>query len=230
MGVVLLLVSNVIFFILWITGAHPPAGTIGAVAGAAVSGVVAVALAVVASIDRQRDRQERERVMTEEHLVHSFQYFTGGSGGQQKRSVGISAVEGFSKEVPRLRGVFVPLLVNQVIYVLTKIPEGPRDEALDNHEKDNLERMIDLLNQFRSSGDFAKYYARRFESVRGALRKRRTSALSRSAQLAPSRTCPGCGAVYGAFALGRPSTHTHSRARTHRCPFCVGACSPDPPA
>jgi hypothetical protein len=164
-GVVLLLVSNVIFFILWITGAHPPAGAIGAVAGAAVSGVVAVALSVVASIDRQRDRRERERVMTEEHLVQSFQYFTGGSGGQQKRSVGISAVEGFSKEVPRLRGVFVPLLVNQVIYVLTKIPEGPQDEMLDNHEKDNLERMIDLLNQFRSSGDFAKYYAKLAEEI-----------------------------------------------------------------
>jgi hypothetical protein len=168
LGVLLLTGLSAAFFVLWITGAHLQPEAVGAVAGAAVSGLVAVVLAVLSSVERQRERQEREveqrlerqereRSSTEEYLVRSFQYFV---GGQQKRSIGISAIEGFSAEVPRLRGVFIPLLVNQVIYVLTKVPEDPADKILDDHEKDNLERMIELLGRFRGLAGFELYYAR----------------------------------------------------------------------
>lgn len=168
LGIVLLLATNVTFLVLWITDSHPPEGAVGAIAGAAVSGLVAIVLAVLTSLERQRDAkelerervrdaQERERTRIEEYLVQSFQYF---EGGQQKRSIGISAVEGFSNQVSGLRRVFVPLLANQVIYILTKIPEHPQAEELDSHEKDNVERMIDLLCEFRSAGSFEKHYER----------------------------------------------------------------------
>src|SRR6266508_4277382 len=58
---------------------------------------------------------------------------------------------------------------------------------------------------------------RRFESVRGLCKKRRTSALSRSDRLAPRRTCGGYGAVYGAFASPRPFVMASPDARSLAC-------------
>ena len=181
-GVALLLVTDFAFFLLWVKDANPSPESVGAIAGAAISGVVAIVLSVLSFLDRRAERRQRERErdadhnerdyhLIREYLFQSLEHFT---GGQQKRSVGISAVEGLSEQVPELRPIFAPLLVNQVIYVLTKIPEQivserpkraedatkPKrfDEAdLDKHEANNLDRMLELLRQLRRP-DLERYY------------------------------------------------------------------------
>jgi len=167
----LLVALCVTFIVLWATDAHLTPEATGAVAGAAVSGLVAIALAVLGFVERRADAQrrqdereadahERRQTRNESYMIESFGFFTGGT---QRRGVGISAVEGLLPELPDLRGVFVPLLVNQAIYVLTKVPESKKrsdvaaevtenaagGKALDDHEKDNFNRMIALLAELR---------------------------------------------------------------------------------
>ncbi len=73
----------------------------------------------------------------EEVVLKSLEYFTGHS---QRRNVGIAVVEGAWNEASHLRPVFVPLLVNQAVYLLE---ESGRGEA--RHELENLERIMSLV-------------------------------------------------------------------------------------
>lgn len=166
MGVIGLLGAlSLILLVLWLTNAHlPPAGT-GAVAGAAISGIIAIALAALGYADRRADARERELERIEDYMIQSFHFFIGGT---QRRGVGVSAVEGLLSQVPNLRGVFVPLLVNQAIYVLTKVPEVAGEKALTDHEKDNLDRMIAVLSDELRLGDteHAPHYAKLATEIR----------------------------------------------------------------
>jgi hypothetical protein len=64
----------------------------------------------------QREAEaERERARRDAYLFQAFRYFTGHT---QPRNVGISIIEGFWQEAPDLRGVYIPLLVNQAVYLL----------------------------------------------------------------------------------------------------------------
>jgi hypothetical protein len=66
-------------------------------------------------------------------------------------------------------------------------------------------------NRWQPTATVSERMVRRGSTVRvrqRALQNRRTSALSRSGRLAPTRTCGGYGAVYGAFALARPYSLT----------------------
>jgi hypothetical protein len=58
-----------------------------------------------------------------------------------------AVLEGYWEEVPELRGVLVPLIVNQTIYLLTQ-----SDQKEARHERDNLERLIDLLRRYGTLG------------------------------------------------------------------------------
>ena len=179
----LLATSSLGLLALWLTDTHlSPAGT-GAVAGAAVSGIIAIALATLGyaerradararELERRADKNERELERTEGYVIQSFQFFTGGT---QRRGVGVSAVEGLLSQAPHLRSVFVPLLVNQATYVLTKVPESRQpstehapdaQKPLTEHEKDNLNRMIAVLARFRPGDtEHEQHYANLLDAI-----------------------------------------------------------------
>lgn len=115
---------------------------------ALTTGVVSIVVSGLAHLDRVRSdaerkdlraQQERERrsVRYEEVVLKSLEYFTGSS---QRRNVGIAVVEGAWNEASHLRPVFVPLLVNQAVYLLEESGQG---EA--RHEVENLERIMSLV-------------------------------------------------------------------------------------
>jgi hypothetical protein len=162
-AICLLVGSDVVLLALWLSGTALSPGATGAIAGAIVSGVVAVGLSGLGVIERREMRRE-------EHLLRALDYFTGKT---QRRSVGISVVEGLARSAPELHPVIVPTLVNQGIYLVSKIPDKrtdkrgsnttnePRVDAgdesdgdddrghgLTDHEKDNLDRIVTLLSDF----------------------------------------------------------------------------------
>jgi hypothetical protein len=96
------------------------------VAAACVAGMVSIVLAVINQQDRQRERDERQKIQDreaaerintrqEENVLRALEYFTGQT---QRRNVGIAIVEGYWHTTPHLRGILVPLLVNQAVYLL----------------------------------------------------------------------------------------------------------------
>jgi type II secretory pathway pseudopilin PulG len=100
--------------------------------------------------ERQQATQERQRDKRDTYLFEALKWFTGGT---QKRNVGISIVEGYWTEIPHLKGILVPLLANQAIYLLT---QSEQDTAL--HEYDNLNRIMVLLIEFEEKHKFRAYY------------------------------------------------------------------------
>jgi hypothetical protein len=72
---------------------------------------------------------------TREYLFSGLKWF---EGGTQQRNIGISVIEGHWSAFPSLRSVWRPLLVTQVVHVMTK---GDDSET----ERNNADRMIALL-------------------------------------------------------------------------------------
>jgi hypothetical protein len=164
---------------------------IAGVAAACVTGAISVVLAIVNLLDRQREQQERgaaldreakerasarqtdaeertrtreaeekERTRTrqEENVLQALQYFTGKT---QRRNVGIAIVEGYWHSVPTLRGILVPLLVNQAVYLLEQ-----SKEINDRHEADNCSRIVNLLViSSDTDPNIAHYYRELLASV-----------------------------------------------------------------
>ena len=77
--------------------------------------------------------RERKSAREEERLGKTLDYFTGGS---QRRSIGISLLEGVWASNPRFRGVLVPLIANQIVYLLLS------SESHDAHNERNLTRLV----------------------------------------------------------------------------------------
>ena len=120
---------------------------IGLVA-AVVPGVISVVVAVIGHLDRRqaaverealrrREDRERESLRYEQIILSSLGYFTGKT---QKRNVGIAVLQGAWDKAPHLRSIFVPLLVNQALYLLE---ESEQEEA--RHERENLDRIMELV-------------------------------------------------------------------------------------
>ncbi|MDQ6900106.1 MAG: hypothetical protein M3072_11460 [Candidatus Dormibacteraeota bacterium] len=101
-----------------------------AVMGGSVAGIVSILLAVFGIVERQSTRRE-------DHVVQALAYFGGHS---QPRNIGISVIEGFCTLTPALQDLFIPLLVNQTMFLLAE--SGQHDAP---HEVDNLERIVGLL-------------------------------------------------------------------------------------
>jgi hypothetical protein len=125
---------------------------IGLVA-AVVPGVISVVVAVIGHLDRRqaaaereslrrREDQERESLRYEQIIPSSLDYFTGKT---QRRNVGIAVLQGAWSKAPHLRSIFVPLLVNQALYLLE---ESEQEEA--RHERENLDRIMELVISSRS--------------------------------------------------------------------------------
>ncbi|MGW3959268.1 hypothetical protein ACWED2_05565 [Amycolatopsis sp. NPDC005003] len=134
---------------------------------AVITGVVSIVLAAFNYFDRQReaderlatqtkDRDERTQTRQEENIFHALEYFTGRT---QRRNVGISIIEGYWHDIPRLRGILIPLLVNQGKYLLLQ-----SENTDSEHETDNCIRIMQLLTapsklQSRDSdSNFDQYY------------------------------------------------------------------------
>lgn len=144
---------------------------VAGVGAAAITGAVSIVLALISLQDRQREADEREQMQRrseqertrsrhEEHVIRALDYFTGHT---QRRNVGIAIVEGYWHTAPDLRGVLVPLLVNQAVYLLE---ESNQADAV--HEADNCRRIVDLLLRLDAgsiSPDLMDYYRVLLRSV-----------------------------------------------------------------
>ena len=182
--ILLMVVSAAAFAVVaWLAlakaGDFTPDATVGLVA-ALVPGLISVVVAAFGYLDRTqaaaererfrdqetreresiRDRETKEREVTryEEIVLKSLDFFTGKT---QRRNVGISIVQGAWDRTTHLRPVFVPLLVNQAVYLLE---ESGQDEA--RHEKENLDRIMQLVIASVATDDFPqKTYQRLDESL-----------------------------------------------------------------
>lgn len=160
-------------------GDFTPDATVGLVA-ALVPGLIGVVVAALGYLDRkqaaaertrardqeaieresirERDEHEREVIRYEEIVLKSLDFFTGKT---QRRNVGISIVQGAWNRATHLRPIFVPLLVNQAVYLLE---ESGQDEA--RHEKENLDRIMQLVIDSVAGNDFPQtMYQRLDESL-----------------------------------------------------------------
>ena len=91
--------------------------------------LVAILTLVIGYLERRQGREE-------ERLAETLEYFVGGS---QRRSVGIALIEGLWANKPRHHAVIVPLIANQIVYLLLST------DSVDIHNKRNLERLFDIL-------------------------------------------------------------------------------------
>lgn len=132
-----------------------------ALVGAMTAGVVSLVGAVVVQRLNQKDRRreiqraEAERMQTrrEEFLFRSREHF---GGGTQERSVGIAIAEAFWKRVPDQVDVLVPLLLNQVVYLLAVV--GTTKSADAAHERQNVRRILALLDEIGAVERFRDSY------------------------------------------------------------------------
>jgi hypothetical protein len=92
---------------------------------------------------------ERRQAREEERLAGTLDYFVGGS---QRRSIGIALIEGLWINKPRHHDVLVPLIANQIVYLLLST------ESLDAHNERNLVRLIFIFKAIPNLR--TKYYDR----------------------------------------------------------------------
>jgi len=91
---------------------------------------------IVAVITLVMGYRERKSAREEERLSKTLDYFDGGS---QRRSIGISLIEGVWLKNPRYHSVLVPLVANQIVYLLLST------ESRDAHNERNLVRLVMIL-------------------------------------------------------------------------------------
>lgn len=111
---------------------------------ALVSGVISIVVSAFSHLVQLRAATERRETRYEELVLKSLDYFTGQT---QHRTVGIAIVEGAWDGATHLRKVFVPLLVNQAMYLLEQSPD-------DTYEQQNLDRILRIVADAYASKDF----------------------------------------------------------------------------
>jgi len=145
---------------------------IAAITGAVSGGVISAAGTIVSQwfSGRERERmnvrleKERERMRIEEFLFRALEHF---GGRTQERSVGIAIAEAYWKSTPEQLDVLVPLLLNQLVYLLAvQDSEKSADAA---HERQNVRRIVELLAQIDEVDRFRDSY----ESSLRAIRRKR---------------------------------------------------------
>ena len=93
--------------------------------------VVALVTLAIGYVDRKAARED-------DLLGKTLGYFEGGS---QRRSIGISLLEGIWIRKPITFPVIVPLIANQIVYLLHST------ESHDAHNERNLVRLVMLLQK-----------------------------------------------------------------------------------
>ncbi len=86
--------------------------------------------------------RERIEAREEGRFEETLQYFTGGT---QKRSVGIALVEGVWRYKPQYLNILVPVISNQIVYLL--LVTDSKDEV---HEERNLIRLLNIFSDIPS--------------------------------------------------------------------------------
>ncbi|MGB8508344.1 MAG: hypothetical protein WCD76_08060 [Pyrinomonadaceae bacterium] len=92
---------------------------------------------------------ERKQTREEERLGRTLDYFDGGS---QRRSIGIALIEGLWMNKARHHDVIVPLIANQIVYLLLS------SKSSDAHEERNLVRLVMIFKSIPNLR--AKYHDR----------------------------------------------------------------------
>ncbi|MCD4692296.1 MAG: hypothetical protein K8R79_05240 [Calditrichales bacterium] len=92
---------------------------------------------------------ERQKKHKDDILLKATEYFTGDT---QKRSIGISLIEGMIKSNEKYYDVIIPLLSNQFVYLLLQ-----SDTKSPIHEERNLVRIFFLLRDMIHSNK-TKYH------------------------------------------------------------------------
>jgi hypothetical protein len=87
---------------------------------------------------------ERKATRDDDLLGKTLGYFDGGS---QRRSIGISLLEGIWIRRPGTFPVIVPLIANQIVYLLHST------DSHDAHNERNLVRLVMLLQQIPNLKD-----------------------------------------------------------------------------
>ena len=103
---------------------------------------------------------ERRSAREEDRLGKTLDYFGGGS---QKRSIGISLLEGVWAKNPRYFSILVPLVANQIVYLLLST------ESHDAHNERNLVRLVAIL---KSVPQLREKYHDRWADVCDAIHKK----------------------------------------------------------
>jgi hypothetical protein len=118
--------------------------------------------------ERTNDLQERTQAKREEFLFRALEHF---GGHTQERSVGIAIAEAYWKSTPEQLDVLVPLLLNQLVYLLAVQPSNKTADAA--HERQNVRRIaqllarIDKVDRFRDSYEFSLRAIERKRAGRG---------------------------------------------------------------
>jgi hypothetical protein len=122
-----------------------------------ITAVVAAGGWIVAIITLVQGFLERRAAREEDRLGKTLDYFDGGS---QRRSIGISLIEGIWLNKPRYRDIIVPLISNQVVYLLLS------SESHDAHNERNLVRLVMILTKIQN---FREKYHDRWGDVSDAI-------------------------------------------------------------
>ena len=107
---------------------------------------------------------ERREIRKADLLLRTVSYF---EGGTQKRSIGIALVEGMQTSDKANLGVLVPLLVNQLVYLLLHpdVKDSP-------HEQRNVVRIYLLLKSIFANLEFRKQFTMSWCEVGDAIGRR----------------------------------------------------------
>ncbi len=131
-----------------------------------IASAITIALGgwIVTLIALWRTHKHQSQIKSESFIaaLESF------SGGTQNRSIGISIIEGNWDERKELRKVWVSILHSQAIYLLT---QSENDKA---HERDNLDRIMNLLESIKD--DAQQLSPRQRTSLVDAVRNNRNPA------------------------------------------------------
>ena len=112
--------------------------------------------------EREADRGEQAQSRREEFLFRALEHF---GGGTQERSVGIAIAEAYWRSVPEQLDVLVPLLLNQLVYLLSVVDRAKSADAA--HERQNARRIVDLLDEIDQVDRFRDAYTSSLRAITG---------------------------------------------------------------
>jgi hypothetical protein len=104
--------------------------------------------------------RERKQAREEERLARTLDYFDSSS---QRRSIGIALIEGLWANKPDSHDVIVPLIANQIVYLLLSTT------SVDPHNERNLVRLFMIFKAIPNLN--RKYWDRRCDVADAISRK-----------------------------------------------------------
>jgi hypothetical protein len=125
-----------------------------------VTVIVAAGGWIIAAITLVIGYLERRSAREEDQFAKTLDYFEGGS---QRRSIGISMLEGMWLKKPRYHDVVVPIVANQIVYLLL---------STDSHDAHNERNLVRLIMAFSSIPNLRDKYHDRWADVCDAIARK----------------------------------------------------------